>query len=547
MKKWCIFLVFGVSLSMALFGGGQGGRPAGGREKVKLTVAIEEQIRIANYKTNFMTRWLEEQANVELEFVQLSATDYHNKLNLMVMTGGDELPDIIIATPGDSMTYQWAKTGAIIPLTKYYNNPALSPNLHDAVKRTGTNFFSQITSPDGEIYSIPSFNQSYLNEYPQKFVYYKPWVDKLGGKLPSTTEEFRAFLRQVVNTDLNGNGRKDEIGMAGRFDLPRLNFIEYQHWFTWLMNAFVYAGDNKLLTVHNGTVGAAYNTPEWREGLKYIRSLFAEGLILQESLTQDLNQMRTLINADGPRVFSFVWFNADEVNINNPSALGYVMGPPLRGPKGVQYASFLPSVTVPAFMISANCKNPDAAFKVGDLMASEYIGIVQRFGEEKVDWDYAKNAANADAAYAPAVPGFPLSILTYHDGEFWGGTAVGNASWRQKGPFIRAYGIANGWGTAKNQLSVRSQLNSAGGILYQNGGWAPKEVIPKLLYAADEIETVIEIETTLLNYVNEMTAHFIAGNRDIDGFWSTYTAEMEKIGLSKYLAIVQKVYSRMYR
>jgi putative aldouronate transport system substrate-binding protein len=522
-----------------------GGSAAGG--PVKLTVAVPESLRIENYKTNIMTKMLEERANVDLTFVPLASSDYNNKLNLMAMAGGNELPDIILGMSDvyfqDSMVYQWAQEGAIIPLTKYYKDPGLSPNLHDAVKRVGTNFFSQITSPDGEIYGIPVFNQSYYNEYPAKYMYYKPWVDKLGLKLPTTTEEYRTFLRAIANGDPNGNGKKDEVPLTGQFALTGAN---YDRWFGWVMNSFIYAGDRNLLTVTDGKVGAAYTTNEWKEGLKFMRSLFAEGLIPTEALTQDENQMRTLINQDGPVVFSFVWFNPDGINANNPAGDNYSALPPLKGPAGVQYLTYRPSVAYTSFVISKNCKNPDAAFKVGDLLASEEIGIMQRFGAEGKEWDYAKNVKDL-SNYATPVPNWPFSIIVYNDANFWGGSAVANSSWRQSGPYIRTYGIANGMGNTKEAVAGRTGNNGINADMYQKGGWNPKQVIPKLIYTADEVGEITEILTNLENYNTSMTAAFLSGNRNIDSSWNEYQAELNRIGVARAVSIIQKVYDRMYK
>jgi putative aldouronate transport system substrate-binding protein len=278
-----------------------------------------------------------------------------------------------------------------------------------------------------------------------------------------------------------------------------------------------------------------------------MRSLFAEGLIPTETLTQNETQMRTLINVEGPQVFSFGYANADEINADNPAGDHYDALPPLKGPNGVQYATYNPSVAQIAFLVSKNCKNPDAAFRVGDLMAREVIGISQRFGAEGIDWDYAKNVPNAESAYVPTVPGWPLSIITYNDANFWGGSAVTNNSWRQAGPAIRAYGIVNGWGVPKGGSAGRTVVNARISVLYQEGPWKPKEVIPKLFYNAEEITEITELLTNLESYNTSMTAAFLSGNSNIDSSWNAYQAELNNIGLPRALSIIQKVYDRMYK
>jgi putative aldouronate transport system substrate-binding protein len=246
-------------------------------------------------------------------------------------------------------------------------------------------------------------------------------------------------------------------------------------------------------------------------------------------------------------VFSFVNDNADQINANNPAGDYYEALAPLKGPNGVQYATYKPSVANISFMISRNCKNPDAAFRVGDFMASEVIGISQRFGAEGIDWDYAKNVPNAESTYVPTVPGWPLSIITYNDTNFWGGSAVSNNSWRQIGPLIRAYGIVNGWGLTKETAAGRSGINARISVLYQEGSWKPKEVIPKLIYNAEEVSEITELLTNLENYTTSTTAAFLSGNSNIDSSWNAYQAELNNIGLPRALSIIQKVYDRMYK
>ena len=93
------------------------------KETVKLTVGIPDNIRIEDYETNVMTQKLEEYGNFDLDFVIYDSTDYTTKINLMMMAGGSELPDVILfdvfagTKLTDNQLYSWAQTGSIIPLT----------------------------------------------------------------------------------------------------------------------------------------------------------------------------------------------------------------------------------------------------------------------------------------------------------------------------------------------------------------------------------------------------------------------------------------------
>ena len=541
-RKVCIVSLFFVIPLALIFAGGtsQPGTPVQTSGPARISVAITEDIRILDYKTNYMTQILERDANVDLDFVMYPSVDYNARINLMVMAGGNELQDIVIVSPGDATVYQWGQEKAIIPLTKYIRDPRTSPYTHDALQRTGVNFLPQITSPDGEIYGLPQFNMSYTNEVLDRIWYYTPWLDQLGMKVPETTEDYYNVLRAVVSRDMNGNGRADEIGLAG---IPYRSGITGE-WFRFLMNSFEYAGDRSLFTVKNGRVSVPYNTPEWREGLKYMRRLFQEGLIVEESLTMDRNQLVTLLtsNPGVPRIFSFGAQSSSLVGGNNPIINDYMFLPPLRGPAGVQYVSFVPSTASVALVISANCRNPDAAFRVADLMMSKDVGIMQRWGAEGLDWDYPENVSNI-RDFVTTVPGYPISLVAYDDTRFWAGTTVTNGSWRQKGPFVRSYEIAMGMGILPGTSFEEISFQAA--KFFQEGPYKPAEYVSKLIYTTAENEAIRDIQVSLNNYVTEMTSAFLAGNRDIDGYWNTYIAELNNIGLARYLTVNQTVYDRM--
>ena len=543
MKRNALFVLFLLAFcGVWVFGGGRSqssGSDSSGAP-VKLTVAIAENLRVENFKTNYQTRLIEQGSNTDLEFIEFASTDYVTRLNLMVMAGGSELPDIIVAAPGDAMVYQWAREGAILPLKKYYDDPSLSPNIRDALARSGYDFKVEITSPDGDIYGIPGVNQLVGNELQDKIWHYQPWVDKLGIKIPTNTDEFRAYLQAVVSTDLNGNGRADELGLAGHFR----NSIQ-NAWFRYLMNPFVYVG-NQSYNIDNGVISVPYNTEAWRAGLKYIRSLFADGLLALEILTQDDNQVRTLCNSDPVRVASFFMTSASLIN-SDDVAVQYLVAPPLKGTNGTQYSTIIPSVANIRFMISANCKNPEAAFRVGDVMMREDVSITNRFGERGVNWDYPEDNPGFVPRCIPFLEGWPGKAIIYDDGAYWSGSSVQNAGWREAAPGCISYAVQHGRLIPRELMVGRQGNNSIAMSMYTIEAFGPKEILGKLIYNEDENALMSEVQTTLNNYVHEMTSNFLAGNRDIDSSWNAYVAELNTIGLPRVLATVQRVYDRMYK
>ena len=52
--------------------------------------------------------------------------------------------------------------------------------------------------------------------------------------------------------------------------------------------------------------------------------------------------------------------------------------------------------------------------------------------------------------------------------------------------------------------------------------------------------------STLKSYVREMYSGFITGEYDIDAYWDTYIAELEKIGISEVRDMYQEAYDRVH-
>lgn len=543
MKKLVSFLISFILLLSCIAPGAF----ASSEEKTKFNLWVPENLRIENWETNSMTLILEEATGLDLEFTTLpSGADYLTKVNMALVAGNvEDLPDVIIIPDSvrltDMLVWEWAQAGAIIPLTEYYNNPEMAENINKAIEKTGVNYPQQITSPDGNIYGVATYNQSYGNEFFAKMWYSKSFLEALETEVPTTTDEYYALLQKIRNTDINGNGKADEIGLVGTF-----GDLQYSGWFPFLMNPFVYAGDRNYLTVNDGQVGLAYTTEEWKEGLKYIRKFFEEGLIAPETLTMDNEQFRALMNSEDQVVFSLVYAAADMLSADGDRVTEYTYMAPLTGPKGLNYATYAQSTAKVSFVVTANCKDPEAAFRLGDMLNSELIGITQRWGAQGVEWDYIENVKNA-GAYVPSVSSFPISIVAYHDTLFWGGTEITNASWRQEGPYVRQYGIACGVGIDPATTEPYTiNLNEAWD-LYQQGGYNPAQTIPKLIYTTEEADTIGEIESNLKTFVREKTAAFLMGNEDIDAGWDAFQQEVINIGAKTYVETVQPVYDRMYQ
>lgn len=510
-----------------------------------VTICVPENIKVEDYNTNSMAKLIEDALGVDLEFTVLPAADYADKLNVMV-TGGDTLTDIIFNPKNVEV---WAQEGAIIPLNAYYEDPNMSANIQEACERTGVDIPTYLTSPDGQIYGLPAFGQSPNGEVWKKLWVYQPWLDQLGMEVPQKLDEYYEVLKAVATTDMNGNGKADEIGLTGT------GILTYNGcWFDSLMSSFIYAHDSEFRVLNDGKISFAYTTEEWKEGLKYIKRFFDDGLIPVETLTQNDEQYKAMLNSADTTVFSFSYWNADLMNADLlDRKLEYTYINALEGPSGLKEGMYMPAVPSVGAVITADCENPDAAFLVCDYMCNESLSFSQRFGERGVDWDYFDEAKVENKGdYIATDPNESILLVAYDDAAFWGSGTVQNRSFLDAGCYVRqremvtrlAVNIAdtNPEEVKKREYSeIYAEATAAGQAV------ARKDVVSYLPLTVEESEQIADIKTTLSTYLPESIAAFLSGSRDIDNEWEAYLAELDQIGYQEVLETYQVAYDRLYK
>lgn len=504
---------------------------------VKLTIAVPENQRVLDFNTNSQTLMIEEALGVDLEYITLPSADYTSKLNVMIM-GGEELPDIIFSP---STYANWIDEGVLYDLSAFYENDTFAANIKAGAERSGKDIIGYITRPEGGIYCVPRFIEETYTSVQQKLWVYQPWLDQLGLAVPNTMDEYYAACQQVVANDLNGNGKKDEIGITGS---------GLGMWFDCMMSSFVYAHDSSWRLIEDGQISFAYTTDEWKAGLKYMRKFFEEGLIPKETLSQASDQYKAIYNASTPTLFSFADWNYTGTDLNRRSE--YTVVPALTGPEGARYSCDLPVTPTAGAVITVDCENPLAAFLVCDFMCSEKMSIIQRYGEEGVDWDYMENVTvGAPEEFVPTFTGYETKFYPYDMIAFWNSTEAQSKCYRQVGPMILDMSITAGAGvwvgatdaTVKKLADLEIVTANAALACYED---QPEEVIDFAPMTVDETNETADIKSAVNSYVEEMTCAFLSGEQDIDATWDQYIKELENIGISDYLDVLQTAYDRVH-
>ena len=492
------------------------------KEPVELEIMMAANGNVQDYDTNKYTKELERKGNVNLKFTLLPAGDSQTKINL-TLSSGKNLPDILIANLDDANVATYGEAGIFLPLNNYYENSSeyLVPQAKKLVEDGGIDIIKYITMSDGNIYTIPRYNESLMNEFATVLWIYKPWLDKLGMEVPTTLEELETALQAFKNNDMNGNGKYDEIPMVDC--TANKGLID-------IMQTYVQTGVDELTIRKDGKLAFAYTTDEYKEFLKYMRNLTKKGLYDKTSFSQDNATLKTLINSKEVRVGVFSHTSTSILSAEKTRKLEYVPMKIMHNNVSVLFQKTMPNNM---FYITRDCEHPEVAFRIGDYMCSEYMTVWSRFGVPNVDW--VEPAAGTEALYDYL--GYDATIETI---LVWGSPQ--NSHWQNATPGFRRTDIVLGV-SASNDDSQRSKADAIE-LMYDQ---YPKTgtIVDKIIYSTEELDERAALKMPIDTYVNEMRYEFIIGNIDIDAGWDDYIKELNALSINRYLEISQTAYDRM--
>lgn len=495
------------------------------KEKTTIKIMTHANSLVEDFATNAFTKYLEEKTNIHIEWDILPEKSASEKLNL-VLASGEDLPDVIM-TMGISPAQQMI-----------FGGQGLFRPLNDLIEQYGTETNKMfeampyvkdtITAPDGNIYAMPAPNEGFHAMFMQKMWIYKPWLDKLGLAMPTTTEEFYNVLQAFKTKDPNGNGKADEIPFSG----SPTGYLTQVHNF--LLNSFTYS-PMSWLTANNGKIEVPYNKPEWKEGLKYLRRLYADGLMDAQALTQDGNQLKQLgENPDVPILGAVSTLHMGEFTQffgESGRWLEYVAVPPLKGPAGVQVTPYDPYgvLNTGAYVITKDAKNPEAAFRLLDFMYNTETTLRSSYGEPGSEWEWAKDGEigiNGEQAVWKAL-------------KSWGN--VQNVHWSLSGPIFNP--------STLRLSQVDDPTNPLEKMLYTETKekYDPykaglDQIVPPLYLSDEDSSEIADLQLTLHNRANEMLVRSITGDVDIDKEWDAYVSSLDDMNLARYLELYQKAY-----
>lgn len=494
-------------------------------EPFTIKVMAARAADIEDLSTNSYTLHYEEMTNIHVDWDQIPAEQKTEKLNIIMASG--DYPDVITGggeTFSRTQLLVYGSQGIFLPLNDVIENQMVHLPAMFAYNRE---FEDLITAPDGKIYAFPQVAECFHCTSSVKMWVYEPWLEALGLDAPETLEDFREMLIAFRDNDPNGNGLADEVPLAGAINGWN-STVE-----VFIMNSFIYT-DKSNLMVDEGIITFVPSQKEWKEGLKYLNSLYKEELIAAETFTQSSKQLKQLAeNPDTPILGAVPFGSAGFTVIGGESGryLDYKTIKPLIGPSGERSIVKLPYRVDPTMVVTSNCTYPDVVARWLDYFYT-FEGVLEaEYGLENDGWIKAPEGTTG-------INGEPARWKPNRD---WG--QLQNMCWVHTVPFFNS---------AEKRQSVVSNPKSHETILYtatkeNYHPYKADKTVPKLFFDEAAAMDLSQIEANIKDYVTASTARFIIGDLDIDKDWDSYLSELKTMGVDRYVTIFQNAYDLKYK
>ena len=313
-------------------------------------------------ENNVWTRKYEEDLGIKIRYLwTTNEQQYTQKVNIAITS--NELPDVMaVSNTQMKMMYE---NGQLMDLTELLPKYA-APYTWDILNSDGGVGLKSATF-DGKLYAIPQVSAGLMSA---KVLWIRTdWLDKLGLTIPTTVEEFQAVADAFTNQDPDGNGVKDTFGLAFHKDLFGVGYACLEGFF----NAY---GAYPNIWVNNGD-SLAYGSvlPEMKTALGALRDMYAKGQIDPEFGVKDSNKVNEDVGAGRfGMMFGDFWNAAwiNSVKVANPTMEWMPVAIPslTETPAKAQ----IPFGTSTYYVVSANCKNPEAVVKLLNIQLEKSYG-----------------------------------------------------------------------------------------------------------------------------------------------------------------------------
>ena len=447
--------------------------------------------RPMNEATELTRQYMIDNLGVDFNMIQGDSANFDQQLALYITSG--DMPDVIWCSY--SVWNDYAQQGAWADISSYISEEK-TPELMSYVGDS----WAYMTI-DGGIYGVPS-----MLDVPTSHVtgIRTDWLNNLGLEAPTTIDEFTEVMRAFTFNDPDGNGENDTYGVSG----AGAGYLSF------LMGAFGSSTERDNFMNEDGTIRTNAISEEYKNALKYLRDIYAEGLIDPEMFTASYDQAQGKWGRGEMGIWPCWWSHTgnaylrfDFGSLQPDAKVGHVL-PPV-GENGVTGALHsAPFSTVIGISYLCTEEEIEAAVKLLEFEASPFGFRTVQYGvvDEFFEWDEANNQTTWT----------------------WGINGNKSKSGQYETTDMEVYKMLyhEDWQAQAHELE-----ETVANIQYVSGSdMRYVSPIHEDLFCMFVTDATIEYKSELDTYFNTNMLAFIMGEKDIDADWDAYVEEYLSMG-----------------
>jgi putative aldouronate transport system substrate-binding protein len=491
------------------------------KEPITISVLYPRNALHGDFTDMWFMKEIAKLTNITLIFNLVEAPGFEERKNLAFASG--DYPDIFFLGISKIDDMMYGPQGILVDLSQLIEEyaPTLKGIFEDHI-----DYKKLLTSPDGSIYSVPTFVDIERDMLAGRFYINAQWIRNVGLDIPTNLDELYNVLKAFKNDDPNQSGEADTIPLSSLYRPDGGPEI-------YIMSALGYV--SRRHDIINGEYRFVPMQEEYREYLTYMNKLYADGLLDMEYFTQDSAQIRAKVTE--MRV-GFSSLNPSDVVQDPEKYQQYTILPALTSAmnsKGMYPAQSKELRGAGTFAMTDKCKYPEAAIRLLDFFftkdGTRMVRVGPEYGKyEGIDggWEIYTDDKGVEQTRLK-FPGF--------DG-FW--------QFRHKhGPTSMPFYSSDDIIFLVIGQDPRNQWQSD--KVYESGLLDVRRyAYPNIYFTVEESDILATIEVDIDNFIQEMDARFITGDRDIrqDREWDSYIAEINRMGIDEVIRIRQAAYDK---
>lgn len=479
------------------------------QEPLKLTFFYADNPTLPFKNDWLVIQELKKRFNVDAKFEAIPSTDYATKVSLALNTL-QNVPDVILyqSTTGENASL--SLNGSIVPISDYGD---WTPNFNARVQEFNMKAdVDKLRLKDGKHYYLPA-------------LYDKPFYD---GGLIMREDLLKKYSLEAPKTydDLYNVLKKFKVENPSSYPLtilaaPYVLYRMTMPGFGISVGRSSSSGSGPLSWDYkNEKYFAGAISDEYKEFLKYMAKLYAEGLLDPEMATPIDGDKWTQKLATGQSFASYAYYDQIGGIESAAKAEGFKLQlyPPLEGPAGAYHQP--KSRTGRGVMFPANtAKRPDferVVKTIDEMFYSEEGAKLWALGAEGVSYTMDGEKVK-----------FADEILQSKDGiykamqlKYGAGSEVTQMVWINKREMLKY---------DENYSKINAVVEGMGNV-FQSIPPTPK---------FDDIvaEEAASLQTPLSDALAKWVDAFISGKKNVDADWDAYVKEMKNLQIDDYLKL----------